>query len=345
MHAVRDRFVVSAPLAGRVPRAALRAGDPVKAGQTLAVITPNIAPLLDPRARQELEERLGAAQAAVEEATALQERAKVLLERARTDLDRTTQLRERGVTTPQQFERDTFIFQSTERDAAAAQLRRHVAEHALEQSRAALRLSGENEGVERFSVTSPIDGKILKVVQESEAMVPLGAPLLELGDPVDLEVIVDVLTTDAALVREGAKVLLERWGGPSALQGRVRRIEPSGFTKVSALGVEEQRVWIIIDITSPREAWLYLSDGYRAEVQITTDEIDKATVVPIGALFRRGDTWQAFVVERGHARLRDVKIARRSGRLAAISEGLRPGDTVVLYPPASLREGSSIRLP
>ena len=117
-----------------------------------------------------------------------------------------------------------------------------------------LRLSGENEGVERFSVTSPIDGKILKVVQESEAMVPLGAPLLELGDPVDLEVIVDVLTTDAALVREGAKVLLERWGGPSALQGRVRRIEPSGFTKVSALGVEEQRVWIIIDITSPREA-------------------------------------------------------------------------------------------
>jgi HlyD family secretion protein len=118
-----------------------------------------------------------------------------------------------------------------------------------------------------------------------------------------------------------------------------------GFTKASALGFEEQHVWIIIDITSPREAWLNLSDGYRGEVQVITDEIDKATVVPIGTLFRRGDTWQVFVVERWHARLRYLKIACRSGRLAAISEGLRPGDTVVLYPPASLREGSSIRLP
>ena len=134
-------------------------------------------------------------------------------------------------------------------------------------------------------------------------------------------------------------------GGASALQRWVRRIEPSGFTKISALGVEEQRVWIIIDITSPREAWLNLSDGYRAEVQVITDEIDKATVVPIGALFRRGDTWQAFVVARGHAHLRDVKIARRSGRLAAISEGLRTGEMVVLYPSASLPEGNSVRLP
>jgi HlyD family secretion protein len=175
--------------------------------------------------------------------------------------------------------------------------------------------------------------------------VSLGAPLLELGDPADLEVIVDVLTTDAALVREGAKVLLERWGGPTALEAGVRRVEPSGFTKVSALGVEEQRVWIVIDITSPREVWTTLGDGYRVDVKIIVDQIEKAVVVPIGAFFRRGDVWQVFIVDRGRARLRTVKVLRRSGRLAAIAEGLRPGETVVVYPPAALKEGSAVRLP
>jgi HlyD family secretion protein len=342
---VRDRFVVTAPLAGRVPRSTLRAGDVVIAGQTLTAITPNISPLLDPRVRQELEERVGAAQAALEEATALHERAKVLLARARTDLDRTTQLRARGVVTVAQLERDTFTFQAAERDSAAAALRLHAAEHTFDQARAALKRSGENEGADRFAVSSPIDGRVLKVIQESEAAVPLGGPLLELGNPADLEVIVDLLTTDAALVREGAKVLLERWGGAEALDARVRRVEPSGFTKVSALGVEEQRVWVIIDIASPREVWTSLGDGYRVDVKIVVDELQKATVVPIGALFRRGDAWQVFVVDRGRARLRQVTIARRSGRLAAISDGLRPGELVVVYPPAALKDGRAVRLP
>jgi HlyD family secretion protein len=341
---VRDRFVVSAPLSGRLPRSTLRAGDAVKAGQTLATITPNISPLLDPRMRQELEERVGAAEAALAEAKTLHERAKVLLARARTDLDRTTQLRARGVVTAAQLEHDTFTFQAAERDVAATELRRHAAEHALEQARAALARSGENEGTERFPVSSPIDGRVLKVIQESEAVVSLGAPLLELGDPADLEVIVDLLTTDAALVREGARVSLERWGGPMALDGRVRRVEPSGFTKVSALGVEEQRVWVIIDIVSPREAWTGLGDGYRVDVKVVADEIERATVVPIGALIRRGDTWQAFVVDGGRARLRTVKVSRRSGRLAAVSEGLRAGETVIVYPSQALKDGSAIRM-
>ena len=169
--------------------------------------------------------------------------------------------------------------------------------------------------------------------------------MLELGDPADLEVIVDVLTTDAALVREGAKVLLERWGGPKALRGRVLRVEPSGFTKISALGVEEQRVWIVIAITSAREEWASLGDGYRVDVRIVIDEIERAAVVPIGALFRRGEVWHAFVIDRGRVHLRQVKITRRSGRLAAIGEGLRPGEMVVLYPSSALREGSVVRLP
>ena len=337
--------MLSAPLSGRVPRSTLRAGDAVKVGQTLAMITPNIAPLLDPRMRQELEERVGAAQAGVEEATALHERAKVLLARARSDLERTTQLRARGVAAAAQLEHDTFTFQSAERDVAAAELRRHAAEHTLDQARAALKRSGETEGAERFGVSSPIDGRVLKVIQESEAVVSLGAPLLELGDPADLEVIVDVLTTDAALVREGAKVVLERWGGSTALAARVRRVEPSGFTKVSALGVEEQRVWIVIDITSARESWTTLGDGYRVDVKIIVDEIEKAVVVPIGALFRRGEDWQAFVVEGGRARLRRLKIARRSGRLAAVAEGLRSGEMVVVYPSAAIKDGNAVRMP
>jgi HlyD family secretion protein len=341
---VRDRFVVSAPLAGRVPRSTLRAGDVVKAGQNLATITPNVSPLLDPRMRQELGERVGAAEAALEEARALHERAKVLLARARSDLDRTKQLRAREVAPPAQLERDTFTFQAAERDFVAAELRHHAAEHALHQARAALKRSGEDEGAERFPVSSPIDGRVLKVIQESESVVSLGAPLLELGNPADLEVIVDLLTSDAARVGEGAKVALERWGGAAPLDGRVRRVEPSGFTKISALGVEEQRVWVVIDIVSPREAWTTLGDGYRVDVKITVDEMEAATVVPIGSLFRRGDAWQAFVVDRGMARLRTVKVSRRSGRLAAVAEGLRPGEAVIVYPPQALKDGSPIRM-
>lgn len=341
---VRDRFVVSAPLSGRVPRSPFRAGDTVRAGQTLATITPHISPLLDPRVRQELKERLGAAEAALEEAKTLHDRAKVLLARARTDLDRTTQLRARGVATAAQLEHDTFTFEAAERDVAASELRHHAAEHARDQARAALTRGGENEGTEHFAVTSPIDGRVLKVIQESEAVVSLGAPLVELGDPSGLEVIVDLLTTDAALAREGAKVSLERWGRPTPLDARVRRVEPSGFTKISALGVEEQRVWVVIDIVSPREVWTSLGDGYRVDVKIVVDEMENAIVVPIGALVRRGDAWQAFVVDRGRARLRTVKVSRRSGRFAAVSEGLGADETVIVYPSQALKDGSAIRL-
>jgi HlyD family secretion protein len=339
---VRERYVVSAPLSGRVPRSTLRAGDAVKVGEALTTIAPNLSPLLDPRVHQELQERVGVAEAAVEEAAALHERALVLLARARTDLERTTKLHARGVAAAQQLERDTFTLQSAERDVTAADRRRDAAGHELDQARAALKRSSEAGTSELFPVWSPIDGRVLKVIQESEAVVSLGAPLLELGDPAGLEVIVDVLTADAALVREGAKVVLERWGGATALEARVRRVEPSGFTKISALGVEEQRVWINIDITSPREQWANLGDGYRVDVKIVVDEVERATVVPIGALFRRGDAWHVFIVDGGRAHLRRVDVARRSGRVAAIAEGLRPGETVVVYPPTALADGSAV---
>jgi HlyD family secretion protein len=185
---------------------------------------------------------------------------------------------------------------------------------------------------------------VLRVVQESENVVSQGSPLIELGDPGDLEIAADVLTTDAARIEDGDRVIVRRWGGPTELDGAVRRVEPSGFSKISALGVEEQRVWVIIDITSPRESWASLGDGYRVEVEIVVDATEQAIVVPIGALFRRDAAWNVFVVEGSRVHLREIQVARLSARFAAIAQGVRPGETVVVYPPAALDDGAAVRV-
>jgi HlyD family secretion protein len=338
---IRNRYTVSAPISGLMPRLILHVGDPVQAGQTLISITPNIAPLLDVRMRKELEERVGAAEAALEEAASLNERTKVDLVQARTNLARTAKLQKSGAATAAQLDRDTFAVQDAEREAHAAEQRWHAAKHALRQAKAAVRRSGDSSSNEHFPVLSPIDGRVLKVIQESEAAVPLGSPILELGDPKDLEVAVDILTSDAASIRPGARAVLERWGG-EPLEGRVRRVEPSGFTKISALGVEEQRVWVILDITSQPEKWTGLGDGYRVDVKISVEEIDEAITMPIGALFRRGGNWHVFIIEGDRAKLRTVDIARRSGRLAAISAGVQAGEVVIVYPPTQLTDGSAV---
>ena len=341
---VRDRYLVSAPISGQLLRTALKAGDAVKAGQTLALIAPPAAPLLDQRARLELEAQVGVSEAAVEEAAALHEQAKVLLQQAVSDFDRTKQLSERQVATAAQVERSESLVRSAQQQASAAERRWHAATHSLEQARAALESANGSAPGESFPVLSPIDGRILRVMQESEAVVGQAAALFEVGDPGDLEIAVDVLTADAARIRQGDKVAVTGWGGGTDLQGVVRRVEPSGFTKVSALGVEEQRVWVIIDITSPRETWSGLGDGFRVEASIEVDEIENATVVPVGALFRKGDAWNVFVVEAGRAHLREIDTARISARLAAVAKGLRPGETVVVYPTAALADGSKVRL-
>ena len=304
--------------------------------------TPPLAPLIEARTSQELQERLGAAEASVEEAKALKHRAQALLVKARADVERTTQLRARGVAPVAQVERDTATFQASELEAAAADRRRHAAEHGLEQARAALRQSSNGATGEHFIVTSPIEGQVLRIAQESEAAVAPGAPLVEVGDTSDLEVIVDLLTTEAAGVRAGARVMLERSGVPGKLEGRVRRVEPSGFTKTSALGVEEQRVWVVADIVSPRGQWSALGDGYRIGVKIVVDEFEKALIVPVGALFRRGTDWNVLVVERGRAVLRKVELASRSGATAAIAQGLKAGETVVLFPSTTLKPGMAV---
>jgi HlyD family secretion protein len=341
---VRDRYLVSAPLSGRVQRLALKAGDSVQTGQRLATITPSVSPLLDPRVRLELQAQVGAAEASVEEAESLYEQAKVLQAQAQADLARTQKLAKQNIAAAAQLQREEYLMLAAERQVIATERRWHAATHVLEQARAALKSADNSGSDESYPVLSPISGRVLKLLQQSESVVAQASPLVELGDPGDLEIAVDVLTTDAARIVVGDKVSIERWGGPAVLHGLVRRVEPSGFTKVSALGVEEQRVWVIVDITSPREAWTGLGDGYRVEVEIVVDETADATVLPIGALFRRGEEWNVFVVEEGRAHLREIQVARLSSRVAAIAQGVRPGEIVVVYPPSKLTDGSNVRL-
>lgn len=339
---VRERYVVSAPMAGRLIRPTLRPGDAIEQGQVIATLRASPSSLLDPRARQELEERIGMAEASLEEASAAQERARVLLARARTDLDRTRQLRATGAAALAQFERDTFAFEAAERDLVAADRRRRAAEHAVAQMQALIRPGGEGNG-DTVTLNAPVAGRVLKVVQESEGAVAAGTPVMEIGDPLDIEVAVDLLTTVAVRLRQGAPVSISGWGGPAPLPGRVRRVEPSGFTKLSALGVEEQRVWVLIDIAAPPAQRAGLADGFRVEVAITLDEIEAATLIPAGALFRRGDDWFVFVSAGGKAVLRRVEVRQRSGRTAAIAAGLSVGERVIVYPPSAVADGKSVR--
>jgi HlyD family secretion protein len=339
---VRERYIVSAPMAGRLIRPTLRPGDAIEQGQVIATLRASPSSLLDPRARQELEERIGMAEASLEEASAAQERARVLLARARTDLDRTRQLRATGAAALAQFERDTFAFEAAERDLVSADRRRHAAEHAVAQMQALIRPGGEGNG-DTVTLNAPVAGRVLKVVQESEGAVAAGTPVMEIGDPLDIEVAVDLLTTVAVRLRQGAPVSISGWGGPAPLPGRVRRVEPSGFTKLSALGVEEQRVWVLIDIAAPPAQRAGLADGFRVEVAITLDEIEAATLIPAGALFRRGDDWFVFVSAGGKAVLRRVEVRQRSGRTAAIAAGLSVGERVIVYPPSAVADGKSVR--
>ena len=335
---VRERYVVASPLAGRTTRVELHAGDHVKAGDVIASILPSPAPFLDPRARREAEERLGAAEAALERAKATVERANVVLAQADRDLSRARALLERGVATVKAVEQAELAHHVADRDVSAANFQHEAARHALEQANALLALYDRSPGTapETFQVTAPVAGEIIRVLQESETIVEPGTPLVEIGDCCDLEIVVDVLSTDAVEIEKGDRVVIENWGGPKPLEGRVRTVEPGAFTKISTLGVEEQRVNVIIDIVSPREAWFELGDAFQIDARIEVLTIGDALVVPSGALFRKEGEWHTYVVQDGRAELRPVEVLRRSGGLAAIAKGLEPGEEVIVYPSDSV---------
>jgi HlyD family secretion protein len=342
---VRERYVVAAPLPGRLLRVPLKAGYRVAQGEVIAVILPSPAPFLDPRSRREVEERLGAAEAARERATALIERARAETLQAQKELVRVQTLVQRGVSTAQALERAELASHVAERELRAAEFQDHAAEHAVEQAKALLARydHGATEPNETWNVTAPVSGDVLKVLQESEAVVAAGMPLVEIGNPRDLELVIDVLSTDAVEIKPGADVVIERWGGQGDLAGRVRRVEPSAFTKISTLGVEEQRTNIIIDIVSPPEVWSGLGDGYRIETRITVFCLNEATIVPAGSLFRVGDQWNVYVVRDGRSERQPVELLRRSGRWAAIASGLTVGETVIVYPSDNIEPGVRVQ--
>ncbi len=345
---VRERYVVSAPLAGRLLRIALDTGDAVERGALIATLVPAAPALQDARAVQELGERVGVADAERNRATAEVERAQVALDLARSELERGRNLAKQGFTSQQALERAEREVDLKTKELAAAQFDDHAAQHQQAMARAALARArtgaSDRSAGERWEIRSPVAGRILRIAQESEAVVPVGAPLVELGDPSNLEVVVDVLTEDAVQIPPGADVQLDRGAGTPPLAGRVRRIEPAAFTKVSALGVEEQRVNAVIDITSPEQQWRDLGDAYRVEARIVVDRRADAIVIPTGSLFRHDSAWAVFVADGGRARLRVVEPGARGGTQTLVLRGLDAGEQVVVYPGDAVRDGVRIRL-
>ncbi len=341
---IRERYVVAAPLPGRLTRVRLKAGDVVKADDVVATILPSPTPFLDERSRREAEEKLGGADATRARTKAGVDRAQAQAAQAKTDLDRVRTLAQKGVAAAQALEHAELAMRVAERDLRAAEFLDHAAEHDAAQAKALLaqyRDSGATPP-ERWDVAAPVSGLVLKVVQESETVVQSGTPILEIGDPQDLEIVIDVLSTDAVEIQPGADVAIEHWGGPGVLQGRVRRVEPAAFTKISTLGVEEQRVNVLVDVISPQKEWAGLGDAYQVDARITVFTADDAMIVPSGALFRSGDTWSVYIAKDGRAELRPVTLLRRSGRVAAISAGVQPGESVIVYPSDQIGPGVRI---
>lgn len=343
---LRDRYVVSAPLAALLPRITLREGDAVEAGALLATLTPVLPAMLDERTRREQQVRVEIAQAQTQRAAARIEGAKVALAQARNEQQRTEQLAKQGFVAPTKLETDRLTVLAAQKELDVAVEDSHVATHEVEQARAALLALTSPGGGRGFALRAPVAGRVLKVVQPSEGVVALGAPILELGDTARLEVVAELLTADALRAQPGSLVRIERWGGDGVLQGRVRRVEPGAFTKVSALGVEEQRVRVLIDLTSPPEQWRALGDGFRVGVRIVTRSLDKVVKVPVSAVFPvpEGDGGTAvFVLEGGRAKRVAVKLGARNGSEAWIESGVAAGTQVIVYPPAATRDGLRVK--
>jgi HlyD family secretion protein len=347
---VRDRFVISAPLAGALQRMTLREGDTVNASDVLAILQPALSPMLDERTIREQNARIGAAQATVLQAGSRIAAAKVALEQARMTQGRTEQLAQQGFVSPNKIDSDRLATRAAQSDLVAATEGERIARYNLTQARAALAAVRGGAGGANFTVRAPVAGKVLKLHQTSEGVVALGAPLIEIGDTGQMEVVAELLSTDALLARPGSAVRIERWGGPGVLQGRVRLVEPAAFTKVSALGVEEQRVNVIIDITSAHALWQGLGDGYRVGVRIVTRSEAAVLRVPVSAVFplpaSAGGTQTAFAVfalKAGHARLQPVTIGERNAGDAWIQQGLDAGDQVIVYPPSTVSDGARVQ--
>ena len=334
---IKQRYVVAAPVSGQLRRIAFKPGAEVEAGVTVvAVIDPLPASPLDERNRALAEARRDTARVQVE-------KSRTAHELARNELRRIEQMFNAGTISPQELESAQMRETAAARDVVAA-------EGALRAAEAELAVTGHGGPVsapaaspQPIEVRANATGRVLHVFQESARAVAQGTPLLEIGDPADLEVIVEMLSRDGAAIAAGAPVSLEQWGGPAALEGRVRLVEPAAFTKYSALGVEEQRVNVVVDITSPREQWTSLGDNFRVEARVITWESDRALKVPASGLFRQGNAWAAYVVRGGKAALVPVQAGRSGGGEIQVTDGLREGDEIILYPGDRIKDGQRVK--
>ena len=367
---IRERYIVSAPLAGRLSRIDLDNGDQVKAGDTIiASIEPRDPELLDARARKQAEANVEAAESRVKRTAPLLEEAVANYEYSEAELERVRQAKTQapGAVTQSEIENLEMMVRTRSALVRSARHAQDIAAFELNQARAALIRSmpqngepssesppegngeaarapyPEREDSWRFTIPSPINGRVLRVFQESATVVTPGTPLVEIGDPQDLEIEIDVLSRDAVKVTPGAPVILEQWGGDRPLNGEVRLVEPSGFTKISTLGVEEQRVNVIVDLVDPPHEREKLNDGFRVEARIVVAEAEDVLKAPTSALFRVGGDWAVFRVEDGVARQQIVKLGLQNGLEAEVVEGLAEGDQVVTHPGDNIVDGVRVK--
>jgi len=342
-----QRHVVAAPVAGRIGQPTLQVGDAVRAGQVLAVLAPAAPALIDARSRVVLQQRIGSAEAGRTAAAAEVARLESALAQAVTDADRAERLAREQFVSPAALDRALQARHNAQRalDNGRAALR--AADFGLAEARAALLRAEPAAGAPdeaQWVLRSPADGRVLRRHVDSAVPVALGQPLYEIGDTRALEAVVDVLSGDALAIPAAAPVQLRTGAGQPPLAGRVARVEPVAFTKVSALGIEEQRVNVVVALAPEAlGAAGALGEGFHVDARIVTAAQDDVLTVPAAALVRDGPRWRVFVVEGGRARARAVEVRSRHAEAAWIAEGLRAGETVVLFPGERLRDGQRVR--
>lgn len=339
---VIDRYVVTAPVNGYARRIALDVGNAVERDTTLCELEPVRADVLDVRRHAEAEARIGAAAASVSAAEQAVSAATSNAELAQKELARVRTLRAAGHVSAAS---EDLAVSNAERTAAELRSARFVvatARHELDAARTSLKYAASGGSAKPIAVRAPVAGQVLKIPHKSEGTIAAGQPLIEIGDPRALEVEVDLLSADAVRIHPGTRVIFERWGGDGTLEGAVRVVEPAGFTKVSALGVEEQRVWVIVAFISPAAQWQRLGDGYRVEAGFIEWEANDVLQIPVSALFRDGKDWAAFVVEQDKAVKRRVEVGQRNGLSAQIVAGIKAGERVIVHPDDRVREGKRV---
>jgi len=352
---IREVYRVSAPITGRVLRLEAEAGDPVIARQTvIAMIEQTESAFLDPRSRLEAEARVKASEAALRFAEADVARLKAEVEFAQSDFNRVHKLFKNGTLSQARLDAASRTLKTARAALKTARAQLDVREHEVEMAKSALIAPGakkekaedeqddEAQALDEaccLKVTAPVSGQVLRVMQESEGVIQAGTPLVDLGDPKDLEIVADLLSTEAVKIEPGARVLVEGWGGDYALNGEVERIEPFGFTKISTLGVEEQRVNVIIRLTDPYAQWRRLGHGFRVEVRVISFETDAALTVPIGALFRQRGQWAVYRNVDDTAVLTEIEVGAMNDEAAIVTDGLAEGDVIVVHPGAAIADG------